>query len=147
MNKYSYSPSENAFYAVALKNTYELSGTWPTDALDIPDIISAEYMAEPPEGKLRIAGDDGWPNWTDKPESTLDELIAAANAEKQERIDHANDYMNSKQWSGKAALGRLKGDELTQYNVWLDYLDALEAVDSSSVPTVSWPTPPAEQAN
>lgn len=39
MNKYSYSPSENAFYAVALKNTYELSGTWPADALDIPDDI------------------------------------------------------------------------------------------------------------
>lgn len=147
MNKYSYSPSENAFYAVALKNTYELSGTWPADALDISDIISAEYMAEPPEGKLRIAGDDGSPIWADKPEPTLDELVAAASAEKQERIGHANDYMNSKQWPGKAALGRLKGDELTQYTVWLDYLDALEAVDSSSVPVVSWPTPPAEQAN
>ncbi|MDU7205756.1 MAG: tail fiber assembly protein [Enterobacter asburiae] len=147
MNKYSYSPSENAFYAVALKNTYELSGTWPSDALDIPDNISAEYMAESPEGKLRIAGDDGYPIWIDKPEPTLDELIAAANAEKQERIVHANDYMNSKQWPGKAALGRLKGDELTQYTDWLDYLDALEAVNSSSVPIISWPTPPVEQAN
>ncbi|HAP0467426.1 TPA: tail fiber assembly protein, partial [Escherichia coli] len=27
---------------------------------------------------------------------------------------------------------RFKDDELAQYNLWLDYLDALELVDSSS---------------
>lgn len=26
-------------------------------------------------------------------------------------------------------MGRLKGDALTQYGLWLDYLDAMEAVD------------------
>ncbi len=31
--------------------------------------------------------------------------------------------MNSKQWPGKAAIGRLKGEELAQYNLWLDYLE------------------------
>lgn len=30
------------------------------------------------------------------------------------------------------------------YNAWLDYLDALEAVDTSSAPAIEWPTPPAE---
>ncbi|EOZ9308370.1 tail fiber assembly protein, partial [Citrobacter freundii] len=33
------------------------------------------------------------------------------------------------------------------YNLWLDYLDALEAVDISSAPDIEWPTPPGEQAN
>lgn len=144
MNKYNYSPSENAFYAVALKNTYELSGTWPADALDISDDISVEYMAEPPIGKVRVAGADGSPVWADKPELTHDELIAAADAEKQERIDQANAYMNSKQWPGKAAIGRLNGDELAQYNLWLDYLDALEIVDISSTPDINWPEVPVE---
>ena len=50
--------------------------------------------------------------------------------------------MNSKQWPGKSVLGRLKDDELTQYNLWLDYLDALEAVDVSSAPDINWPVPP-----
>ncbi|MGT3892490.1 tail fiber assembly protein, partial [Escherichia coli] len=53
---------------------------------------------------------------------------------------------NSKQWPGKAAIGRLKGDELEQYNSWLDYLDALELVDTSGAPDIEWPTPPAVQA-
>ncbi|EPF4824647.1 tail fiber assembly protein, partial [Escherichia albertii] len=50
------------------------------------------------------------------------------------------------QWPGKAAIGRLKGEELAQYNLWLDYLDALELVDPSSAPDIEWPTPPAVQA-
>ncbi|CGN25542.1 Putative tail fiber assembly [Salmonella enterica subsp. enterica serovar Typhi] len=50
------------------------------------------------------------------------------------------------QWPGKAAIGRLKGEELAQYNLWLDYLDALELVDTSGAPDIEWPTPPAVQA-
>lgn len=47
----------------------------------------------------------------------------------------------------KAAICRLKGDELAQYNLWLDYLDALDAVKTTSAPDIKWPTPPGEQAS
>ncbi|TII96102.1 tail fiber assembly protein, partial [Escherichia coli] len=43
-------------------------------------------------------------------------------------------------------IGRLKSEELAQYNLWLDYLDALELVDTSSAPDIEWPTSPAVQA-
>ncbi|MFG1163879.1 MULTISPECIES: tail fiber assembly protein, partial [Enterobacteriaceae] len=45
-----------------------------------------------------------------------------------------------------AAMGRLKDAEKVQYNAWLDYLDALEMVDTSGAPDIEWPTPPAVQA-
>ncbi|MFS3664563.1 tail fiber assembly protein, partial [Escherichia coli] len=61
-------------------------------------------------------------------------------------INEANEHMNSRQWPGKAAIGRLKSEELAQYNLWLDYLDALELVDTSSAPDIEWLTPPAVQA-
>ncbi|BBS91715.1 tail assembly protein [Klebsiella sp. WP7-S18-CRE-02] len=70
--------------------------------------------------------------------------VAAVEAEKQARIDRANSYINSKQWPGKAAMGRLKESEKEQYNLWLDYLDALEAVDTSSSPAITWPVKPVE---
>ncbi len=76
----------------------------------------------------------------------LYEIVIAAEAEKQLRIDWANEFINSKQWPGKAAIDCLKGEELAQYNLWLDYLDALELVDTSSAPDIEWPTPPAVQA-
>ncbi|ENS4918455.1 tail fiber assembly protein [Escherichia coli] len=142
MSEYNYSPSENAFYAVALKSAYDANNTWPNDALDISDESAAEFMAEPPEGMIRVVGNDGYPAWEVKPEPTREELVAAADAEKQSLIDQANEYMNSKQWPGKASLGRLKGDELAQYNAWLDYLDELEAVDTSTAPDITWPDKP-----
>lgn len=142
MSEYIYSPSENAFYASTLKSTYESNNTWPHDALDISDESAAEFMAEPPEGMIRVAGPDGFPVWEVKPEPSHADQIAAADAEKQSLIDQANEYINSKQWPGKAALGRLKGDELAQYNAWLDYLDALEAVDTSTAPDITWPDKP-----
>ncbi|EMG5650156.1 tail fiber assembly protein [Citrobacter freundii] len=80
------------------------------------------------------------------PPLTHEELIQAAEFEREYRIDSANEFMNNKQWPGKAAIGRLKDSELTKYNLWLDYLDALEAVDTSSAPDINWPTPPGEQA-
>ncbi len=70
--------------------------------------------------------------------------ISAAENKKRLLINEATEYINSKQWPGKAAIGRLKGDELAQYNLWLDYLDALEAVDTSTAPDINWPAPPEE---
>ncbi|EFA7698286.1 tail fiber assembly protein, partial [Escherichia coli] len=105
-----------------------------------------EFSGLPPKGKIRIAGENGFPAWSEIPPPTYEEQIAAAELEKQQLINQANDYMNSKQWPGKAAIGRLKGEELAQYNLWLDYLDALELVDTSGAPDIEWPTPPAVQA-
>nr|WP_269195041.1 tail fiber assembly protein [Enterobacter kobei] len=95
-----------------------------------------------PEGKMLMTNESGEPTWGDVPPLTGDELIAQASARKEALIDQANAYMNSKQWPGKAAIGRLKGDELIQYNLWLDHLDSLEAVDTLEAPDIEWPVPP-----
>lgn len=72
-----------------------------------------------------------------------DSAISDAENKKRILINEATEYVNSKQWPGKAAIGRLKGDELAQYNLWLDYLDALDVVDTSSAPDITWPEKPA----
>ena len=68
--------------------------------------------------------------------------VVSAESRQQLLITEANAYMNSKQWPGKAAIGRLKDSEKAEYNAWLDYLDALEAVDTSNVPVIAWPERP-----
>lgn len=103
-------------------------------------------MAEPPQGKIRVAEENGLPTCAEIPPPSHEVLIEQTESERQLLINHANDYMNGKQWPGKSAIGRLKGEELAQYNLWLDYLDALELVDTSSAPDIEWPTPPAVQA-
>lgn len=80
--------------------------------------------------------------WVADPEAQRAYDITAAESRKQTLITQANDFMNGKQWPGKAAIGRLKGDELAQYEIWLDYLDALEAVDTTSPQDIKWPEAP-----
>ena len=131
-----------------LQSLYVEKGEWPEEkGVDIDEVIFREYFYDtPPEGKYRCVGEDGLPAWADIPPPTREEQIASAETKKQQLINQANEYINSKQWPGKASIGRLKGEELAQYNLWLDYLDALELVDTSSAPDIEWPTPPAVQA-
>ncbi|EMN6870520.1 tail fiber assembly protein [Escherichia coli] len=146
MMKYLY--VNNLAYPYELQSLYVEKGEWPEEkGVDIDEIIFREYFYDtPPEGKYRCVGEDGLPAWADIPPPTREEQIVSAETKKQQLINQANDYMNSRQWVGKAAIGRLKGEELAQYNLWLDYLDALELVDTSSAPDIEWPTPPAVQA-
>ena len=146
MMKYLY--VNNLAYPYELQSLYVEKGEWPEEkGVDIDEVIFREYFYDtPPEGKYRCVGEDGLPAWVDIPPPTREEQIASAETKKQQLINQANDYMNSRQWVGKAAIGRLKGEELAQYNLWLDYLDALELVDTSGAPDIEWPTPPAVQA-
>ncbi|MFO6426417.1 tail fiber assembly protein [Escherichia coli] len=145
MQKYIFSADKNPSSLWRLKSLIRNSGEWPDDGIEIDDTVAAEFMKEAPEGKYRGVI-DGMPSWIDIPPPTHEEQIAAAELKKQQFINQVNEYINSKQWPGKAAIGRLKGEELVQYNLWLDYLDALELVDTSSAPDIEWPTPPAVQA-
>lgn len=78
------------------------------------------------------------------PPITPEDRVHMAEDDRSQRINSANDFMDARQWPGKAAIGRLKGEELAKYNLWLDYLDALYAVDASAAPDIEWPTPPAQ---
>ena len=143
MTTYQFSPSENVILPLELKELYLKAGTWPVDTVDISDEQATEFMGGPPEGKMRVAGKNGLPAWGDVPPPTQEELIADADTKRQYLIEQANEYINSKQWPGKAAMGRLKESERVQYSAWLDYLDELEAVDTSTAPVIEWPTEPA----
>ena len=140
--KYIYDAKTNASYPVEFKESYIAKGLWPESGVEIDEETFAGFQ-KPPIGKMRVAGDDGYPAWADIPPLTQEQLVAIADAEKQSLIDQANEYINSKQWPGKAAMGRLKEAEKAQYNAWLDCLDALEAIDTSSAPDIKWPTLPA----
>lgn len=145
---YVYSAKNNAFFYESELNLYEKAGWDLSDIVDVPYDLFFEFTQDRnEEGIMRVAGDDGLPSWEKLPPPTHEEQIAAAELQKQRLINQANEYMNSKQWPGKAAMGRLKDAEKAQYNLWLDYLDALEAVDTSSAPDIKWPTPPGEQAS
>ncbi|MGL9724769.1 tail fiber assembly protein [Sodalis sp. (in: enterobacteria)] len=46
-------------------------------------------------------------------------------------------------WQVKLAIGKKLTDiEISQLNLWLDYIDLLISVDTSTAPNVNWPPVP-----
>lgn len=112
--------------------------------------VTVDYIGALHEGftlAIPLRPFDKWigGKWTADPDAQHAFDVVSAESRQQLLITEANAHMNGKQWPGKAAIGRLRGDELVQYGLWLDYLDSLEAVDTSSAPAITWPVPPSQQ--
>lgn len=130
------------FFPVAEKPHFVAAGEWPADGIEV-SAVQHDSLFPIPEGKF-IGTVNGMPTWLDNPPLTDKQRLEQAEAEKRTRIDAANQHMNSRQWPGKASLGRLKGDELVHYGKWLDYLDALAVVDTSNADDIHWPELPED---
>ncbi|MDU6539174.1 tail fiber assembly protein [Mixta calida] len=68
--------------------------------------------------------------------------IADAGLEKDRLIVEANVYINDHNWPSKLALGRLSDDDKARFNAWLDYIEAVTAVDTATAPDINWPDKP-----
>lgn len=103
-----------------------------------------------PENTTAVAPAGPYQKWdgkewvTDTDAETAAEL-AAAQAVKQDKIDAANDYINTRQWPSKLALGRLSDAEKALFNQWLDYLDEIEAVTPAA--DADYPAYPSETSS
>ncbi|CAH6661970.1 hypothetical protein FBBNIHIM_22950 [Pseudocitrobacter vendiensis] len=141
MNKIYFSQDPVGFYIQSVSEV-------PSNAIEVSADIYNEFAGVAwPDGKVLSADDSGNPAWVDAPPLSKDELIFQAKAEKQQQIDEINAWINGQQWPSKLALGRLSDDEKLLFNKWLDYLDALNAVDTSTAPDIEWPTAPEQSAS
>lgn len=69
------------------------------------------------------------------------ELIASADAEKQNRLSYATNKIVV--WQTKLLMGRtLTDSESAKLNAWMDYIDAVQAIDTSTAPDIEWPVSP-----
>ncbi|ENA0202727.1 tail fiber assembly protein [Salmonella enterica] len=142
---YIYSAINNSFYPSSMKDDYQRAGTWPDDAVEVDDNVYLEFTSEPPEEKMRIAGENGLPVWGDLTPPTCEEMIKAAEQQQQQLIDSAMQSVSVIQL--KLQAGRtLTNAEKALLNAVLDYIDAVTAVVLTTAPDIDWPTLPAELA-
>ncbi|NKG32131.1 tail fiber assembly protein [Erwinia rhapontici] len=142
---YAYSKTTNAFYLLESKASYLLAGTWPPDAEEVTDDIANEFVFTTRVGKVRVAGNDGLPAWVDIPPLSDIEKLIIAEGKKDNLLAEATQKITV--WQTKLLMGRkLTSAESTSLNLLMDYIDDLEAVDTStasSTSQISWPAPPA----
>jgi len=86
---YYFSPSQKAFYASGLKDTYQKIGNWPDDLVPVDDDVFQLYgLSPPPDGMTRGATKDGCPCWIDVNE--LPEVRAARLARRGVHVHGSN---------------------------------------------------------
>ncbi|EOQ8240997.1 tail fiber assembly protein, partial [Escherichia coli] len=107
MDRYFYSQKENGFFTDLNKA--------PSDAVEITTDEWLSLLDGQDNGMKIISNQEGYPVLTEQPPLSKENLIALAELKKGKLINEANEHMNSRQWPGKAAIGRLKGEELAQY--------------------------------
>ncbi|KTL62661.1 phage tail protein [Photorhabdus laumondii subsp. laumondii] len=138
---YFYSAKTNSFYPIELKQNYITSGSLPDDVIEVSLDIYQEYAANnAPEGKYRIAGQNGLPEWADIPPPTREELQQYIESKKQQFIVEASQQIAPLQ--DAVDLGIATQEEEAALLVWKKYRVMLNRIDISQAPDIEWPEQP-----
>lgn len=119
----------------ALPGTHDLRG-----CVKISDDKHPFKIGVTPEGKVWGSDSIGLPILLDEPEPTQAELIALAESERDNRIAFARDKISL--WQTELQLGIISDENKTSLITWVQYIQALNAVDTSTAPDIEWPIKP-----
>lgn len=139
MSKYLYSAKSNAFYPTSMKETYIAAGMWPDDGVPCEEDLFAAFSGLPPEGKVRAAGEDGYPTWVDVPPPTAEDVKRDADYKKSELLAQATVIMAPLQ--DAVDLGMATEDEESSLLAWKKYRVLVNRVDTAN-PPINWPEQP-----
>ncbi|WP_334117761.1 tail fiber assembly protein [Atlantibacter hermannii] len=135
---YKFSAETNGFYLTGFHTDI------PADSVDITENKWRELMSGQEAGKIIAADDTGYPVLLDRPAPTHKQFVAAAEQEKQNRIDEALQSISV--ISLKLRAGRALTDaEQLRLDSTLDYIDAVTATDTDTAPDINWPEKTQQQ--
>lgn len=135
-------PSVPTFIPEAWRNdgTYT-EENWPVDAVLLTEEETSEFwMVSPPDGK-KLGVIDSKPAWVDIPPPSQDELIMAAERKREFLLREAQETISF--WQTELQLGIISDEDKASLIAWMNYIKAVQAVDTSKAPDITWPTPPA----
>ncbi|EFB9807897.1 TPA: tail fiber assembly protein [Escherichia coli] len=139
MSKYLYDAKTNAFYPIAMRDDYENAGMWPEKGIEVDEDVFASFQESVP-GKIRAADKKGNPVWVDAPEPSKEQLIAMTGQRKAALLTEAQSTISL--WQTELQLGIISDDDKASLIAWMKYIQALNAVDTSTAPDIEWPVKP-----
>ncbi|EKR7491570.1 tail fiber assembly protein [Escherichia coli] len=138
--EFLWSAKNLSFFPEALMQEYIAAGWDLSDAVEISDELRMEYGGVWPQGKI-LSSRNGMPAWADIPPPTKEELIQAAEIERQRLLKYADDVMLD--WRTELMLGEISDANKAKLSAWLEYKNRVKAVDVTTDPeNVNWPVPP-----
>ncbi|ELY5938915.1 tail fiber assembly protein [Cronobacter malonaticus] len=142
MNAYFYSPEQNAFYAVSMRDDYHEAGTWPDDGVYITEEEHHALMLGQNAGKVIVSDENGRPvltepdiNWQERAETDRRKLLNEANT-------------ITADWRVELMLDAIPDEDKASLTVWMAYTRELKALDLTGVTdeesynAIAWPDKP-----
>jgi len=129
-----YSPSNNAFYDIAINRDI------PDDAIDITEKVWADLLAGQAKGKLISCGADLRPCLAERPSPTADELINQAEDKRGRLRAEADKALQPLQ--DAYDLGIATEEEASKLIAWKEYRVMLMRVSTQDVEKITWPDQP-----
>uniref|UniRef100_UPI00093E49BF tail fiber assembly protein n=1 Tax=Xenorhabdus thuongxuanensis TaxID=1873484 RepID=UPI00093E49BF len=96
---YAFSPMNIAFYSYMWKSDFDLAGTWPADAIDVPDDVFRQYSSNPPEGMMLGVDKSNMPAWIKIPPPPPEELQQRAESKKRYLMSQAANTITPLQYA------------------------------------------------
>lgn len=110
----------------------------PDDAIEVTQEKYDSLYVGQANGQMIATGPDGAPVLRDKPLPTHKQLVSLAEQKQQSLTDTAMQSISVLQM--KLLAGRMLTDaETTRLNAVLDYIDAVQVIDTSTAPDINWP--------
>lgn len=134
-----WSAKNNAFFPSDMVETYEAAGWVLDDTIEATEEMIV-YQGPAPVGKIRAAGADGMPSWSDIPGPSAEEIKSQAETTKSSLKAESDSEIS---WRQDAVDAGIATDaETTELAAWRKYRIQLMRVDTSTAPDITWPTPP-----
>lgn len=137
-NMYIYDAKTNGFYAVLLKESYELAGTWPKAGVEVTEEEHKALMDGQSTGKVVSADSEGKPVLTD---IEID-YVALATAERDRRSAAVTAKIN--QLMEAQDDNDITATELLELSALREYRTKLRRMDLTAAPDINWPEPPED---
>jgi hypothetical protein len=139
-----FSASTNGFYSSENQALFEEAGTWPVDAVAVTDEKYTELFDGQTSGKVITADKKGKPVLTDPPLPTTGELLTNAENQREALMAKANAAVTPLQ--DAVDIGEVTERELASLTAWKKYRVALNRLDLSTAPEITWPEVPDDVA-
>jgi len=100
-----YSPTVNTWFDPEYRQTYEDSGTWPADAVDLPDEVYDQVVRKRPFNKIMMPDESGNPVLMDLPAPDNDQLVSEYTSFIQGRLDA---FARTRNYDNVNSVGKYK---------------------------------------
>lgn len=140
MKNYYWSAKGLVFFPIDDKEKYEKAGFDLSDVVEVDESVFVEYGCNQPAGKQRGVNLDGLPIWVDAASQTQEQSMFTVNGMKSDLLAQATIAIAPLQ--DAVDLDEATDAEIAALKSWKQYRIAINRIDVSSAPDITWPKAP-----